>query len=374
MIFSVYDIDMINKIAPLHCTSYLKEHGWQEDEHIENKASIWKKDEAEVMVPLKTELADYQLRIGDLLNALQKLEKRTLEAIITNLLNTEADVFRITAFKGDTKASLPLESASILIKRSVDLVSATAQSVINPKSSFQSRMPREVATFLSNLRMGHTERGSFTFTLQTPVSPQITTNQLQLFESDTDIVEEPFERRVMLKLCNLISIASDIANTGNMLSSSVEEGMSANFCEALADITDVCGEKGAYFNMSWASARPIRKEWKIKNNFAIQSATVSVLKEAGKILRQNVPEKNIVIQGYVIHLDSEKPDDGGKIRVQDTLQDRPRVISVELNSDYYKQALNAHGEGQEIRFFGNLEKSGKIPTLTNIYNVEIVKI
>ena len=124
MIFSSYDKNLIEKILPLYCRSYFKEHGWLEIGQMESKASLWQKDldnkSVKVLIPIDTNLHDYNSRMVELLEILQEIENRPLESIIMDLLNTNSDTLRITAFKGEPHMSLPLINASKLLKRSVN--------------------------------------------------------------------------------------------------------------------------------------------------------------------------------------------------------------------------------------------------------------
>ena len=376
MNFSKYDIEIIDRITPFHFKSYLREHGWRITEEIMDKAIILEKDGMVALVPLRVELKDYTSRIYDLIQNLLDVENRPLEAIITDLLNTDTDILRITAFKGDAQASLPLEDAAKLIQRSLDLVSAVAQSIVNPRPVFQSRRHKLVDDFLAQLRMGHTEKGSFTVTLQAPVSPRFDIKIPSLFEEEPTVEEEPFARQVMLKLCNVVSMTGEIANKGEIPPESIQKGISANFCEALSDIVEVCGIGGAYLGMSWASVRPVHEKLRVRDSFSIKRATATELKSIGTALRQKAPETNVEIQGLVVLLESEGNDwqqNGGTIEVQDMMTDCPRIVSIKVNPENYAKALKAHTALREIHLNGNLEKSGKSKMLSNASDITIIE-
>ena len=188
-----YSYDLINKILPIHCDAYLKNKGWTETGKLGNAAKLFGKANNsgkffEILVPAKTDAVDFKNVMIKLLLALQDFENRHFDYIANDIILSHFDVFRITAFKGDTSASLPLEDAKILLDKSWAMVASAAQSIISQQPFFQSRSS-EVKRFLSRLRMGHTERGSFIVTLQTPIPPVIT-DQLQLLAEETLIDDE----------------------------------------------------------------------------------------------------------------------------------------------------------------------------------------
>ncbi len=57
--------------------------------------AVWAGDDDEVLVPLRSDLRDYALRMGDLLRTLAKVEDRSQLSIVADLLVTGADVIRV---------------------------------------------------------------------------------------------------------------------------------------------------------------------------------------------------------------------------------------------------------------------------------------
>jgi len=368
--------DIINKILPINCEAYLKNKGWSETGRLGNVARLFGKANDsgkffEVLVPTKTDVGDFKSVMLKLLFALQDFENRSLDYIANDIVLANFDVFRIIAFKGDTTASLPLEDAKTLLDKSLTMMASAAQSIITQQPYFHS-WRSEVNKFLPKLRMGHTERGSFIVTLQTPIAP-ILTPQLPLPDMEPLIIEEPFERQVTTRLCSLISDANTIANEPNpeTLTQSIARGMSTNFFEALADITDVCGEGGANLDMTWAAIRPIQSAWNIKDRFVVERAKVETLREAGRTLRTRMPEMNVEITGFVITLHRDENAEKGTIKLNDIKSSPTRVISIELESEHYNRAIEAHRDGKIVVIRGDLQKNVRGQTLSNVKEFEV---
>ena len=382
MIFSLNDSAIMNRILPLHCESYLEIKGWRMIEKSSHKSSVWHKrlsngKDEYILLPLDTELRDYINRIADAIEVLKFVENRSTESIIADLLQSNSDTFRVIAFKDRAEFSLPLIDAATLLKKSVDMIASAAQSINNPKAYFVSRHPKEVDDFLAKLRMGHTERGSFIVSMHVPVEPRMKDIFTESDVQDDSLKiesEEPFERQVIMQLSKLTALAIDAANTREMKSftDAIPSGINANFCEALSEITEVCGDDGAHFDISWAPTRAVAKSWNIKTKFHIRPDTANALKEASKQLRKNSIESDIEICGYVVRLDSGDSSESGEIKIIDTLSEKPRHIFLQLDGDKYQNAIDAHKYGKVITVKGNIEKSGKKSTLTNITEFNII--
>jgi len=346
------------------------------------KSTVWHKilpngTEEYILLPMDTELKDYIARMIDLVNTLKQSEGRALESIITDLLQSNSDTFRVVAYKDRAEPSLPLVDAATLIKRSVDMITAAAYSISTKRAYYASRYPKEVEDFLKKIRLGHTERGSFIVSMHVPVQPRIK-NIFSVSEMSEDILNpksnEPFERRVMIQLAELTAIAIDAANSMELeqFTEAIPLGLNANFCEALSDIAGVCGDDGTHFDINWAPTRSINKSWNIKTKFNIRPDTAEALRSAGQMLRKNEPELNVEICGYVVRLDSSNSIESGEIKIIDTLSSNARSIYLQLNGENYQRAIDAHKAGKLVSVRGNIEKQGKKSVVKDIYGFQLL--
>jgi len=360
---SKYNIDVLDKIVSMNCEAYLKNKGWIPAGKIETRARVFsnknKNDNSiEIIVPL-VELADYKSRICDILHTLQDFEDRDMNSIANEIVLSNYDVFKIAAFKGDTRASLPLSDAATLLDRAVTMIASAAQS-IDKKQAYFPRRTSEVNDFLSKLEMGHTERGSFVISIQTPIVPNIMKEEGEK--------EELFARKVTTQLCSLITTAANFANIldDDTIKQSVSYGMNANFIEALADITNICGEMGTNLDMKWSPLRPCNE----KNHFHIKRGTVDTLREIGKALKTKLPENDIEIEGYITDLHRDENPEARNIKIRTI--DSAKLIHIDgLSSDNYTKALDAHKEDKIIVLKGDLQHTTKKTTLKNATILDI---
>ena len=285
MTFFKEEIDIIKNIPPTNYETYLKSKNWVKIGIIDkNTASVWEFEKKRITVPLDPLLADYSNVLVSILLNLEEIENRTFDSIISDLEQIDVDVLKIIT----NKRFLSLKDTSILINNSINLISSATQSIITQKPYFKARY-KEVSEVLNNFNIGYTEKGNFIMNIYTNISKG-------LFQDSCNIESEPFHRQVMIKLSTLLSIAIDAANRGdfNPFGEAVSKGISANFCEALSEITKICvgDDNVAILNITWAPIRPVGKSLNLENNFVIRKDMTGIFEEVSKHLRVTPTKKD----------------------------------------------------------------------------------
>ncbi len=375
------DINILKKILPLYITSYLEANGWEFLTQYEDIASIWQKYDNDkcikIIVPSDIEIADYTSRVLDVVKVLSNIERRSVDSIMTDILRSNADTIRITAYKGKPVNALPLQDASNLLKNSLDMIASVAQSIIKPRACFCSRYSREVEDFVNGLKMGHTEQGSFIVNIFSKTEPRLQNLFTPIEEEQQSLSkdDEPLGRKTIMRISQLLPIAITAANNRDKQAfwDSIKDGMSANFCEAVAEITKICGDDGANIDIAWAPVRPIMPYWHLKTNFNIRQDTADVLTEAAQQLKTLAPEMDVEVRGYVVKCEKGETDNQGIIKVNDIIGDKARAVSISLNENEYKMAVEAHRDGLMITVKGDIEKQPKKHFLNNVRDFEVLK-
>jgi hypothetical protein len=101
------DVEKYNYIDPLQVEAYLIAHGWQQQQHQGDKATIWTLEGFEILLPLKPEIIDFSRRMGEVIETLALAETRsqleilgdlitnapntTIQAVVTNIATPHAD-------------------------------------------------------------------------------------------------------------------------------------------------------------------------------------------------------------------------------------------------------------------------------------------
>lgn len=93
MIVIVRDLDILSNLDPKRITTYLLEQGWLCESIVDNKESVWvlPGDTGEVFditLPLNPTIRAYALRMIEILETLEKVEKRSQLDILSDLVTT----------------------------------------------------------------------------------------------------------------------------------------------------------------------------------------------------------------------------------------------------------------------------------------------
>jgi hypothetical protein len=303
MKIKIFDKEALSSIKFLDMTAYLSSKGWRETNRKQNHwVSLVKDGDFEVTVPLTRDINDYARRIFDALSILETVEKRSQQEIFSDVSAVMTDVIRIKIGNGEiAEGQLPLEEGVKIVDKARDLLLAAACSTIQPKPLFQKRQPDEAREYLKKVRLGQTERGSYTITLHSPVPPCL--GQATLFPDASEV----FERRVtttLIKGLNTAKTAAE-AGTGNVIDAfknGVPSGISANLCDALSGLMDF-GEirRDANISINWASTRPVH-DAAIISSIRFTPDYIPILSEVARIFRENEPREDFTAIGSIYKL------------------------------------------------------------------------
>ena len=199
-------------------------------------------------------------------------------------------------------------------------------------------------------------------TLLSPVvSPPV---QMSLVP-DTDPHNDPIERRGTRRLAEALAAArkaTDDTNGGNSVAflASVNYGVSANLCEALATLTEAL--PALDISVVWARTWP-RDETRTAARFAAHDAPV--LREAGRAFRSREPQPGVVPVGLVQRLTRDETDTDRTVTLRTSIGgSNQSVVTVLPQSDYHR-AIEAHKTKAPVVMRGDLERSGQRWRLLN---------
>lgn len=376
---SAFDINLLETVKPQEVEGYLESHGWIQQNLIGDKASIWTQlcedgDEFEVLLPLRKELRDYSLSMSALVETLEVAEQRSQAEILNDLTNYSADVLRVRVnTPRTTNGRIPL-NAGIKFSHAVkNLIISAAQATIRPEAFFE-RNSSQVDNYLENLQMGH-EKGSYILDIISPISVPKTNQTTLDFGQELNISPEPFERRTMKQLARSLQI---VQNTAERVYSNeidldhffavVSEGVSSNLCEAIVEI-DKSGEyRGVDIKLSWS---PIIE---ISNDFPtaifIHRNIIPIIESAATHLK-SIFKENFELIGSVTDLHRLPDAKTGKVIVRGSIEDKIKEVSIQLQDEDYKIAVQAHEQTAMIICYGELSKENTNFKLLNPRNISI---
>jgi predicted Zn-ribbon and HTH transcriptional regulator len=93
MNLTVKDIDVLQAIHSQDVAEYLEKHGWQQQNQILDKASIWKQNnegdkQFKIILPLNHDIPGFPVSMSVILKTLEKAENRSQVEIIGDLITT----------------------------------------------------------------------------------------------------------------------------------------------------------------------------------------------------------------------------------------------------------------------------------------------
>jgi hypothetical protein len=358
--------DQVESLRTRDVQLYLVSRGWVTDEAESSPvASIYRDPavaDAEVELPLRRDLGDYTLRMADLVQTLAIIEKRPLLEILNDLSGPPSDVLRLRVSAPEaTLGNLPLDEAIQLLRGGRDMLLSAACSVTRPQAFHPEKSLKQASDFIKECRLGQTERGSFVATIIAPVPPAF--RQTALFQDGE--ANEPFARRVTTRLMNSLNIVDRAVKTAQLdpILNGVEEGVSANLCEAVAAMMPPGDQSRVDIRMSWSRSRPKMPEG-VPQAITFSQADFPILEEAGRRLRERATPRRERFAGKVFSLQSGIAslfeDLVGKIVIRTEIGGQSARVKVVLNRDNYKLACDAHRDEKRVAVTGVIHHDIKV--------------
>jgi hypothetical protein len=377
---STSDPNLLRSVRPADLAAYLRARHWVPEERDDDRDWFWtlpgrSGEEIELLVPLKPDFKDYPLRVSEVLETLGMAESRPLADILRDVVTVTYDLIRVRVDNPRyADGSLKLDDGVSLFDNARKLMASAARSAYDPRPQFVAGMPNEVTDYLNRVRLGQTERGSYIVNLLSPTMrfPE----QDQLFPTERFEREGSFERRVTHTLARALVAARSAVGQSvedplmKKFEEAVPVGVSANLCEAIAEIGQSGRDTGVEIDLRWALSRPVEGREDLKVYF--RAIDIPVIREAGKLLR-STPSREERIEGYVVRLTRERGlGDEGTVSIQSLIEDKLRRITVELPPSAYQRAVRAHEADRKVACYGKLQRRGKTFFLREPRGLEIL--
>ncbi len=380
----IKDNETLSSLRPLELAEYLGTNGWTQGAGtvLGGKATLWifrSSDnlEYEILIPREISLRDYPMRVSEALKTLEVVEQRSQLEILSDISTSSADIIRIPIQTGTSRdGSISIENGIKLVERARDMMMAAACSTVEPKPYFHARKPAQATEYVSNLRLGQTERGSFVLRIISRVPPSLSPDRSGQMNLDVD---DPFERKVTNTLSsalNSLRSAAErfaIGDDRDMESfrDGISTGISANLCEAIADINRINdGNSDILLNIAWAKTRP--RPVNVLNSYSIPVDAIPIISEAGRIFRETSPREAFELHGVVTKLERPEGGTSGKITVWGMVEEQNRKVTIELPESDYNSAIHAHKDGSTVSCLGDIIKRGSAFIMENQRNFRVV--
>lgn len=355
--------------APGEVAAYLLQRGW----YLQQAGNCWADyrkpvgtETVVIEVPQRAAARDYARVLGLLIEDLARLEERAPLAVLQDIKSSSVDRVRLAIDSAMTRdGRIPVEAGRRVYEAARDLLLAAACSVIDPRPAFAKRKPEEAMSLLQRARFGQTEIGSFVLTIECTIAPSL--QQPLLAEAGDP--DAPLERRTCVKLAHALE-GADAASRESAASGQIDpfrtrarEGVSANLCEAVADMLEATAAESLRASFSFALRRPLAVP--MPRAIVFTPDTAALLREAAARLRDEATYPATEVVGPVVKLNSAEPSQGGEAVLHAPVDGRSRSVRVVLDSAAYQAAIAAHRDGALVRCVGDLGREGRSWILRN---------
>jgi hypothetical protein len=329
----------------------------------------------ELVVPRRIDDVDFRMRMESVLETLCALTGLDQGAMITEI---RAIGFDLVQSKIPSNLvlddSVQLEIAASYIDNIRELLAATATTELDPTPFYPRAVPA-ATKYADACRFGHTFRGSFGFTIESPIDekpPQLT---LEIGENP------PFERRVIQRLARGVVATCRAVDTGDIrpLVESVSTGFGANACERFAKLIEDTSPGGLTMSFSFSPEWKADPEIAAASEYVVDRRHIEVSRSAAKTMREEPAARPEVIVGGISDLHSDDPENlmdsksGRRITVRWFNGTREVNVLIPLSPADYKVASDAHITGRQIRVSGTLSQERRSLTLRDAKDLTAIE-
>jgi hypothetical protein len=326
-------------------------------------------DDVELVLPRDRNASDFQSRMEGAIRTLSELERRPPEQIIADVRAVGFDVVesRIPEelVQDDT---VLLEIAANYIAGIKGLLAATATTELDPVPYFL-RVKKEATEYADGCHFGHTFRGSFGFTIESPVVRNVAPLLFDIEQTP------PFERRVIQRLARGLSDITEAVQRDEpaIIVNHVNGGFSANACEQFANLVEETAHTGMSFAFSFSPEWPPAPDLIQKREFQVGPRHVEITRAAARSLRAQPMTREEQVVGRVVRLQSQAdpsdlltPTGEREVVIQWSSEDLGEIlVRVRLTPHDYLTAIEAHRSGRPVSLKGTLEHKSRLWILSN---------
>lgn len=351
---------------------YLQLKGWTESKTRSEATSLFtlpfEGDRLEVPLPTRRDFEGFERLITDALRTLSQLTDSDTPDLLDDINSLGFD--RIRSIIPDELVrydTIDLGIASGFITSAKRLITTTATTELEP-STFFGRVTKEAQAYTDRCRFGHTFRGSFGFTIESP----LVRNDEPSFPGVAQ--SPPFERRVVQRLVRGLHDVREAEASENpsIIAENYQRGFNANMCDAFVELVDKTSDRLA-IQIAWSPEWTPPFDVPPVPTFHIQPSTLAIIQDASNSLRRAETAKHYTLVGTVIRLKSEhNPADlldvssPREIVLQWNSPDFGQLnVKVILSPTDYIVALEAHKTGRLISITGMLERINRTWVLSS---------
>lgn len=306
---------------------------------------------------------DYAEVVVDVAARLAAEEKKSIEAVLNDLMTPDSDILRFRVETRDEHGvTLPLQEGINLLDGAKKAVLAAACSVVNPQSHHPRMRRTESEQLLSACRLGQTEKGSFIVKIVCPLSA--------VKEGSTD---RPFVRRatkLLLKSAHRIVEAIERDEVESVYQELPDQPViSSNLCDAILQMQDTKENASLSISAQWASVMPDPGDPDLPAEVRFNPEYFDIVEDIQLRLRPQEGESESVFPASVETLNGDLGEDGrrsGEVMLYVFNEDEILRARVTLDADQYAIADKAHMDGLFVVFRGLLQRGRRVHRINRV--------
>ncbi|MFE2476426.1 hypothetical protein [Streptomyces sp. NPDC059389] len=339
-------------LSPTAVSQFLAAHDWKLESRQPNVREIWRLTgtngalEGRIMVPLATDYVDFQQRFQETLESLGYIHDWGAQELHEHIIGTRADLFFVRLDQAMTDGTIPFHQAEKTIEALYKMMRAAATTAASPSHPHRGRLPAGVSEFLDeDVRLGHTRRGSFVFTIVTrlgdagPAAPQESAESI-------DHTAERFPRRVMETLARGLEATERLTRQwdSQSMESPENQGVSASLIESLEDMS-APHLRSLDLSFEWAAAAP-RPDVGLATIVLDRDVMAELPRVRERLVRREEPPRQETLVGLVNGLSRDDASDSdaetASVVVVADVNGRSRKVHMTLSGVDHTWAVVAY--------------------------------
>ncbi len=367
---TIRDKEALCAISPPALSAYARAAGWVKTDSYGDHSDIYANEgKPEIVLPRTQRLGDYANVVSRLIEIFAEVAGMDDLDLYRTLITADRDVLRVRV-NGTDHGAVNVKQGIDLVSGAHDMLLAAACSLQTPARPFyRAGASKETSDYLSRVRLGQTEEGSSVVTLLLPVVPP----PMQQPLDPTRVTDDPIERKVTKRLAAALSATRNateqtVGGATNAFSEAVEDGTSANLCDALVKL--ITPFQALDISLVWARTRPMAH---VQETIGFAEGDVPTLREAARTLRAQLPQYDFRSLGFVRSLKREDHETDGTVTLQVVLADgKAQSATAVLPQPDYNRAIKAHKENAPVLVSGDLERKNQRWHVSNPRLEEVV--
>lgn len=364
-------VDIVEGVPLGSLKRYLAKTGWRRSV-LRDGAVLFAKgdgDQVEIFLPATPQVRDLREKLTSALATLTAMEERPSDVVAAAIRAISYDLVRsrlpVSPIRQDT---IRLGTAEAFIRRMHGTLEAVAHAELHVGPFYQ-RVSTVAQRYADDCRFGHTFRGSFGFTVESPCgSCTLDDGEVETLALGGELGALPLERRAVQRLARgLRTVEAAIEQEDPaLIAQGYQTGLNANAVEELTALVSEPQITEVHFQVLFSP------EWGVPPDLGDapavtlgQARGVAVLQEAARVLRAVDYERRRTIVGRVrtLHSMDTPADLYSNSGLQDVIVEwsseefGTRNVRVSLGPEEYLQAVEAHTEGRLISVFGELDRT-----------------